>query len=182
MFDLFKAKAEAVSAQVHRFATTAEALAFVAETLEREGVADEPTKYAVWADGPFRRAAQATSLLDRPGVKLDVTKDVAAKSKVGVSEFDWAIADTGTLAQDATDVTLRLVSTLTETHVAIVRTGTLVPDLATFVSKVDPRRMKYVACVTGASRTADIERVLTIGVHGPAKLIIVAVDEEGMVR
>jgi L-lactate dehydrogenase complex protein LldG len=31
--------------------------------------------------------------------------------------------------------------------------------------------------VTGPSRTADIERVLTIGVHGPKKLVIVLVDD-----
>ena len=33
----------------------------------------------------------------------------------------------------------------------------------------------YVAYVTGPSRTADIERVLTIGVHGPKELFILLV-------
>ena len=37
----------------------------------------------------------------------------------------------------------------------------------------DPRN--YVAYISGPSRTADIERVLTIGVHGPKELFILLV-------
>jgi L-lactate dehydrogenase complex protein LldG len=37
----------------------------------------------------------------------------------------------------------------------------------------------YCGFVTGPSRTADIERVLSLGVHGPNKLIIIAVENEG---
>jgi L-lactate dehydrogenase complex protein LldG len=114
-----------------------------------------------------------------PGLSFAVTRERAAESAVGISEFDWAVADTGTLAQDATDVAKRLVSTLTETHLAIVRTGSILPDFATLLGRVAPERMRYLTCVTGPSRTADIERVLTIGVHGPERLVIVAIDEEG---
>ena len=41
--------------------------------------------------------------------------------------------------------------------------------------------MNYIAMITGPSRTADIERVLTIGVHGPKRLIIILVDDLGRV-
>jgi L-lactate dehydrogenase complex protein LldG len=182
MFELFKAKAEAVSAEVHRFATSAGALDFITETLQKEGVADAPSSWAVWCEGPLRREAERARLPDRvPGLHFDVTRDRAAGSKVGVSEFDWAIADTGTLAQDATRPEKRLVSTLTETHLAVVRTGSLLPDFSALLARVDPSRMRYLACVTGPSRTADIERVLTIGVHGPRRLVVVAIDEEGRV-
>lgn len=44
-------------------------------------------------------------------------------------------------------------------------------------ARVDPRRARYLALITGPSRTADIERVLTIGAHGPERLIIVFFDE-----
>ena len=35
-----------------------------------------------------------------------------------------------------------------------------------------------ISFITGPSRTAHIERVLTIGVHGPSRFVIIAVDEE----
>jgi L-lactate dehydrogenase complex protein LldG len=49
--------------------------------------------------------------------------------------------------------------------------------LPAFIQRVDPRKSAYLAFITGPSRTADIERVLTIGVHGPARLIIILVDD-----
>lgn len=179
MFDLFRARAEAVSAEVHRARSPAAALPLLLAVLEREGVADEPGARAVWCVGPILEGILDRGALSRrvPGLSFDVTRERAAASRVGISEFDWALAATGTLAQDATDPALRLVSMLPETHVALVRTRALLPDVECLLARVDPGRMRYLACVTGPSRTADIERVLTIGVHGPRRLVVIAVDE-----
>ena len=177
MFDLFKVKAEAVSAEVHRAADAHAALEVVTGVLAQEGVADAPGARAVWCEGPLLAGLDRAALSQRfPGLGFEVTREQAAHSRVGVTEFDWALADTGTLAQDASDPRLRLASALTETHVALVRTGAILPGLGALLGRVDPRRMRYLACVTGPSRTADIERVLTIGVHGPRRLVIVVVD------
>jgi L-lactate dehydrogenase complex protein LldG len=178
VLDLFKAKAEAVSAEVLRVPSAAAAVDAVVGVLEREHVVDAPGARAVWCEGPLLQGLLDPSALARrvPGLSFEVTRARAAESRVGVSEFDWALAATGTIAQDATDPRLRLVSMLTETHVALVRTSSLLPDLECLLARVDPRRARYLACVTGPSRTADIERVLTIGVHGPKQLVIVLVD------
>jgi L-lactate dehydrogenase complex protein LldG len=177
MLDLFRTRATAVSAEVLQVPSPAAAVDAVAAVLAREAVADEPGGRAVWCEGRICQGALDRDALARrfPGLSFDVTPPRAADARVGVSEFDWALADTGTLAQDATDPRLRLVSTLVETHVALFRRETLLPDLGALLARVDPRRARYLACVTGPSRTADIERVLTIGVHGPRKLVVVAV-------
>jgi L-lactate dehydrogenase complex protein LldG len=184
VIESFRARAEAVSAEVMRVACPAAAVDAVVGVLERERVEDAPGARAVWCEGRL-----LSGLLDRgalarrvPGLSFDVTRERAADSRVGVSEFDWALAATGTLAQDATDPRLRLASTLPETHVALVRTSSLIPDLECLLARVDPRKARYLACVTGPSRTADIERVLTIGVHGPRKLVVVLVDGAGAAR
>ena len=177
MFELFKTKAEAVSAEVHRVGGAAAALEVVTGVLAAEGVADTPGQRAVWCEGPLLAGLDRAALSQRfPGLGFEVTREQAAHSRVGVTEFDWALADTGTLAQDASDPRLRLASALTETHVALVRSDSLLPGLGALLAQVEPQRMRYLACVTGPSRTADIERVLTIGVHGPRRLVIVVVD------
>ncbi len=45
------------------------------------------------------------------------------------------------------------------------------------MTKMHPKDDKYITLITGASKTADIERVLAIGVHGPERLVIVCVDD-----
>jgi L-lactate dehydrogenase complex protein LldG len=79
--------------------------------------------------------------------------------------------------QDASAVDKRLVSTLPPLHIALISTAALLPDLGALFARVDPSKAAYLSFVTGPSRTADIERVLTIGVHGPERLIIVLVDD-----
>lgn len=99
MFEQFKTKAEIVSAEVHRFPTRAEALDWIVGFLVEEGVADEPKKYAVWARCPFLDTIDRQRLEAIPGVKLEATRELAADAHVGLSQMDWALADTGTLVQ-----------------------------------------------------------------------------------
>jgi len=54
--------------------------------------------------------------------------------------------------------------------------------MAAAFATIDPRRSAYLSLITGPSRTADIERVLTIGVHGPARLVILCVDGIGGIQ
>ncbi len=122
MFEHFKTKAEIVSAEVHRFPTRAGALDWIVGFLREEGVADEPKKYAVWARCPFLDGIDRQQLEAIPGVKLEATRELAADAHVGISQMDWAMADTGTLVQDATAVDKRLVSTLPTIHVALIAT------------------------------------------------------------
>ena len=178
IFDSFKLRAEAVSAEVHRFPQKSEALDFIVQYLQSAGVMDSPQFYAVWADCPFLSGVDRQRICEQvPGLTFDVTREQAAASKVGISQLDWAIANTGSLVQDAAPVDRRLVSTLPNIHIGIVQTSRIVPDLPAVFTRIHPEQTNYISFITGPSRTADIERVLTIGVHGPEKLIIVFVDQ-----
>ena len=177
MYEQFKAKAEGVSAEVYRFETNAAALEFIVGFLRENGIADSPHSYALWAGCPFLAGIDRQPLSGIAGLKFSVTRELAAGAKFGISQADWALADTGTLVQDSTAIEQRLVSSLSSIHIALVPTKRILADLPTLLTRISPKNSGYIAMITGASRTADIERVLTIGVHGPERLIIVFVDE-----
>ena len=173
-FEIFRSRAEAVSAEVHHFPQKDQALAFVLDYLNGAGVANVPQAYAVWALCPFLEGLDQEQLSARvPGLTFAVNREVSALAKVGISQLDWAIANTGTLVQDAAPVDQRLVSTLPLIHIALIRSDRIVPDLPSVLAKIGPEQTNYISFITGPSRTADIERVLTIGVHGPEKVVII---------
>jgi L-lactate dehydrogenase complex protein LldG len=178
LFETFKARAEAVSAEVHRFPTRQGAFGFILGLLKEQQVLEGPQGGALWAPGSFLDGAARERLEgEAPGIGFQVTREAAAAARVGISQADWGIAATGTLVADAAPVEQRLVSTLPPIHVALARTGRILPDLAGAMDHLDPARSAYLSFITGPSRTADIERVLTIGAHGPERLIVVFVDD-----
>ncbi len=100
----------------------------------------------------------------------------------GLTMADWGIAETATLVVDSRSEEIRIATMLSETHVAVLPRSRIVPDAAAIGEQL-ARMMKaapgYLAFISGASRTADIERVLTIGVHGPSELHVLILEEDG---
>ncbi len=119
--------------------------------------------------------------LKKAGVSIEVDKfrTIAAEAEAGITGVNFAIADTGTLVLESTAEDIRLATTLPPKQFALLDPRKIVAD---GIKAVKPLRQmhqrdsrNYIAYVTGPSRTADIERVLTIGVHGPKELFILLV-------
>ncbi len=179
LYQQFKTRAEAVSAEVYRFETRDETLVWLIAFLKGEGMADTPHKAALWAECSFLDGVDRRELQAIAGLTFEVTRELAASARFGISQMEWALADTGSLVQNSTAIEQRLVSSLSTIHIALVPTRGILSDMPTLLSRVSPKENAYIAMITGPSRTADIERVLTIGVHGPERLVIIFVDELG---
>ena len=177
MYERFKAKAVAVGAEVYRFETKSQALEFILSFLEKEGLSETAGGYALWADCPFLEGVDRETLQKTPGLGFEVTRARASQAKFGISQLQWALTDTGSLVQDQSAVEQRLVSSLTNIHIALISPENILDGKSALFTRINPQTSRYIAFITGPSRTADIERVLTIGVHGPERLIVVFVDE-----
>ncbi|HKK99588.1 MAG TPA: lactate utilization protein [Desulfotignum sp.] len=100
---------------------------------------------------------------------------------MGVTTADYGIADTGTLVINSNEEETRLATMLCEVHVAILGVSDIRETALSMTGELAAltrEKGSYTAFVTGASRTADIERVLAIGVHGPLELHIILVEDD----
>ncbi|MFN2437233.1 MAG: lactate utilization protein C [Desulfotignum sp.] len=108
-------------------------------------------------------------------------RDYPGGIDMGVTLADYGIAETGTLVMTSDSEETRLATMLCEVHVAVLNVSDIRPTADAMVRELTAmtaRTGSYTAFITGASRTADIERVLAIGVHGPLELHIILVEEE----
>jgi len=95
---------------------------------------------------------------------------------VGVTGAFCAIAETGTLMMLSGADTPATTSLLPETHVAVLDPGRIVAtmedawDLMRKECKQPPRAVNF---ISGPSRTADIEQTVTLGAHGPYRVLLI---------
>lgn len=198
----FIEKASLVSARVHRVKDLASALDKSLELcrsklpcesqMELGQMETDPT-----ASGPMPeeklRIMAAPNLDEADFIKLDKAcrkaGDVQLISEnlraypggidMGVTLVDFGVAETGTLVLNSNSEETRLSTMLCETHVAILKESKIrktALSMADELNELVKASSSYTAFITGASRTADIERVLALGVHGPLELVILLVE------
>lgn len=107
-------------------------------------------------------------------------RTLALGAAVGLTTVRLAIAATGTLVLAASVVSPRSLSLLPRRHVALVHETQLVPHFggALVQARAGAGVPSALFCVTGPSRTSDIENDLSIGVHGPAEVHVVLLGFE----
>ena len=71
----------------------------------------------------------------------------------------------------------RAASVVAPVHVVLAKLEQLVPDLEAALAQVGARRLalenSYLCLITSSSRTADIQKILVLGAHGPRRLVVV---------
>jgi L-lactate dehydrogenase complex protein LldG len=107
-------------------------------------------------------------------------RDRVANCDLGFIEADYAIAATGTFCIVATAQRPSSLTILPPTNFIVVAADRILPTLADVIVAVGPERFAThrVALITGPSRTADIEKLIVIGVHGPKTLYAAIITQQ----
>jgi L-lactate dehydrogenase complex protein LldG len=97
-----------------------------------------------------------------------------------VTGCELLIARTGTIVLSAAN-SGRITSVYAPVHICIAYTSQLVYDLSDafqhLTQKYGSQLPSFITFATGPSRTADIEKTLVVGVHGPKEVYLFLIDD-----
>ena len=132
---------------------------------------DKDTHEVALVETPLLKEIGAVDALKAAGIKVDTDhfRKNAPDDKGGVTEADYGIANLGSIVQMKDDIDCRIVklSKIVDTF----------DDMIDIMAETKPFP-KFAGIITGPSRTADIECVGTVGVHGPRQYSVIVVEDE----
>ena len=100
----------------------------------------------------------------------------------GITSCELLVARTGSIVMSAAQQSGRTVSVYSPIHICIAYTSQLVYDikdgLQLLKEKYQGGLPSLITFATGPSRTADIEKTLVVGVHGPKEVYVFLVDQQ----
>ena len=167
MVERFRNRAAALSSTVDGPVTPGQAPARVAHYLAQHRL---PLEAVCWPGlAGYDWAAAGITVEPRPARGSDL---------VGITGAFCAIAETGTLMLLSGPETPATASLLPETHVALLPVDAIVAHMEDAWDRLRTefgRMPRAVNFVSGPSRTADIEQTVTLGAHGPYRVLIVLV-------
>lgn len=109
------------------------------------------------------------------GERLNVTITNDPDAAVGITAADFLIADTATIGINSGDGGELKGSLLPLHHIVVAQVDQLLPSFEAYMDS-QPAESTYRALITGPSRTADIEKMLVLGAHGPKELTVVLIE------
>jgi L-lactate dehydrogenase complex protein LldG len=161
LWSAFTAKAELLGAAVMRTSSDVSAAALLRETA-----------------GEFVCTASAARLFPGVGEHIAGTPSEATPQEV-VAAGDFAVAETGSVAVNEPRGD-RGLCFLAERLWLLVPKDEIVPTVDAAMLRMRElvqAGAPHPLLMSGPSRTADIERVLTVGVHGPRALVVVVIGQ-----
>lgn len=113
-----------------------------------------------------------------PFYKTDKDFELA---EVGITLCEALIARNGSVMVSNQNAAGRRLSIFPHHHIVVARTGQMVMDLKDafklIKDKYGSQIPSMISTITGPSRTADIEKTLVLGAHGPKELFVFLVDD-----
>lgn len=126
--------------------------------------------------------ADLKKILYDTGITFSSEDSEFLQTKVGITKCEYLIARLGSVLISSKQTSGRRLNVFPEIHIVVAYTDQIVSDikdaLNSLKEKYNNDLPSLVSVITGPSRTADIEKTLVMGAHGPKDLYVFLVDKE----
>lgn len=203
LVEVVKAKAPSIPASFYEAKDFADAMQYAVDVTEKKRhcemlLPEEGKQYGPVSENGFptmlERFIAAPGLSDEEYAVLeekaagtDITllrsglRDHMGGFDTSITWADALVADTVTCIVNSNREEVRIGTMVAEVSIMLVRKSTLLNKLEDandiMLNLLNRGGASYTAFITGPSRTADIERVGALGVHGPLELHIVLLED-----
>ncbi len=130
---------------------------------------------------PACQSQELAALLAEKNIVFRVENTLPIDSKVGISSCEYLVARLGSIVVSSWSNPGRQMHAYPEIHIVVAKASQVVKDIGEAIKKI---RKKYsvdfpseITLITGPSRTADIEKTLVMGAHGPKELIVFVIAD-----
>ena len=126
-------------------------------------------------DDPMLRGMMELSRTERP-IRWSSQGGPLEVSQATVTLAEALVAQTGSIFVTAS-CGGRGASIVAPCHIVVANISQLVPDLKTVLANASKQgrleKTSFACIISGSSRTADIEKILVQGAHGPIRLVVI---------
>jgi L-lactate dehydrogenase complex protein LldG len=129
----------------------------------------------------FAAEPAVRELLEMAGVPYISEKEKFHELNAGMTSCEFLVARLGSIMVSTAQGSGRRLMVFPEVHLVLAYASQLLPDLRDALSgikkKYEHSMPSMITLITGPSRTADIEKTLVMGAHGPRELYVFFVED-----
>jgi len=117
----------------------------------------------------------------KKSIEIDSDENSFLELNIGITSCEFLVAHLGSVIISSAQISGRRLNVFPETHIVLAHesqlTGYLDEALEKLQNKYKNELPSLISNITGPSRTADIEKTLVMGMHGPKSLIVIISEE-----
>lgn len=129
---------------------------------------------------PFCNDKNLYQYLDKAGVSYTNDESDFKNMQCGITTCEFLVSRLGSIMVSSRQSCGRRMLVFPPVHIVVAYTAQLVPDikdaLEAMKNKYGNKLPSLISLITGPSRTADIEKTLVMGAHGPKEIYVFLID------
>lgn len=132
-------------------------------------------------DNIFCREPELTNKLSKANIPFNSEEKDFLDCNIGITLCEFLVARTGSIIVSSKQKAGRRLPVYSNIHITVAYTSQLVYNLKDafkqLKKKYEPHFPSQVTTITGPSQTADIEKTLVQGAHGPKDIFLFLLDD-----